>query len=202
MAIEHDLPEFGEVAAILRRGPSDVVYETPSDSLWSAIEAGLADGGGADAPATAARVVDLDARRRVRLRIATAVAAVAAVLLVGVPLALSLRGSSPETVELAALPGYEGFGGQAELDGRELEVDLTGDPLQEGEFYEVWLLQIEGGELKDLVALGTIDASGHYKISQSVDLSRYNTVDVSIEPDDDNPAHSGVSVVRGQLPLA
>lgn len=200
MATEPDLPEFDEVAAILRRGPSDVVDETPPDSLWAAIEAGLADDGGAGAGA--AGVIDLAARRRVRLRIATAVAAVAAVLLVGVPLALSLRDSSPETVELAALPGYEGFGGEAELDGRDLAVDLTGVQPQAGEFYEVWLLEIEGGQLKDLVALGTIDASGHYKISQSVDLSRYNTVDVSIEPDDDNPAHSGVSVVRGELPLA
>ncbi len=199
MAIEHELPEFGEVAAILRQGPSDVVYETPPDSLWAAIEAGLADGGGAGG---AAPVIDLAARRRVRLRIATAVAAVAAVLLVGIPLALSLQRSSPEAVELAALPGFEGFGGQAELDGRDLAVDLTGEQPREGEFYEVWLLEIEGGELKNLVALGTIDASGHYKISQSVDLSRYNTVDVSIEPDDDNPAHSGVSVVRGELPLA
>ncbi len=198
MASEPDLPEFDEVAAILRRGPSDVVYEPPPDSMWAAIETGLADGEGAGV----AGVIDLAARRRVRLRIATAVAAVAAVLLVGVPLALSLRGSSPETVELAALPGYEGFGGEAELDGRDLAVDLTGEQPKEGEFYEVWLLEIEGGELKDLVALGTIDATGHYKISQSVDLSRYNTVDVSIEPDDDNPAHSGVSVVRGELPLA
>lgn len=198
MAIEHDLPEFGEVAAILRKGPSDVVNETPPDTMWAAIEAGLADGGGAGV----AGVVDLTARRRARLRIATAVAAIAAVLLVGVPLGLSFRGSSPETVELAALPGYEGFGGEAELDGRDLSVDLTGVQPKQGEFYEVWLLEFEGGQLKDLVALGTIDASGRYKISQSVDLSRYNTVDVSIEPDDDNPAHSGVSVVRGKLPLA
>lgn len=196
MAIEHDLPEFGEVAAILRRGPSDVVYETPPDTMWAAIEAGLAAGGGG------AEVVDLAARRRARLRIATAVAGIAAVLLVGIPLGLSLRGSTPETVELAALPGYEGFGGKAELDGRELVVDLSGAEPKEGEFYEVWLLDLEGGKVKDLVALGTIDASGHYKISQSVDISRYNTVDVSVEPDDGNPAHSGVSVVRGELPLA
>lgn len=197
MAIEHDLPEFGEVAAILRRGPSDVVYETPPDTMWAAIEAGLAEGGGGGA-----LVVDLDARRRARLRIASAVAGVAAVLLVGVPLALSLRGSSAETVELAALPGYEGIGGRAELDGRDLVVDLTGVQPKQGEFYEVWLLQIEGGELQDLVALGTIDASGHYKISQSVDLSRFNTVDVSVEPDDGDPAHSGKSMLRGELPLA
>ncbi|MEZ5406413.1 MAG: anti-sigma factor [Acidimicrobiales bacterium] len=199
MAIEHDLPEFGEVAAILRKGPSDVVYETPPDTLWAAIESSLDEGGGG----ARADVVDIAARRRGRLRIATAVAAIAAVLLVGVPLTLSLWGSSsPETVELAALPGYEGFGGKAELDGRDLAVDLTGAEPKQGEFYEVWLLDIEGGELRDLVALGTIDASGHYKISQSVDLSRYNTVDVSVEPDDGNPAHSGVSVVRGELPLA
>lgn len=199
MAIEHDLPEFSEVAAILRRGPSDVVYETPPDSMWAAIEAGLATGGGSGG----ADVVDLTARRRARLRVATAVAAVAAVLLVGVPLALSIRGSStPETVELAALPGYEGFGGQAELDGRDLVVDLDGAEPQQGEFYEVWLLDLEDGKLRDLVALGTIDSSGHYKINKSVDISRYNTVDVSVEPDDGNPAHSGVSVVRGELPLA
>ncbi len=197
MAIEHDLPEFGEVAAILRRGPSDVVFETPPDTVWAAIEAGLAADG-----AAASEVVDLGDRRRTRLRVATAVAAMAAVLLVGVPLALSLRGSSPGTVELAALPGHEGFGGRAELDGRDLVVDLTGVPPEEGTFYEVWLLDLDGGTLRDLVALGTIDSSGHYTIDQSVDISRYDTLDVSIEPDDGDPAHSGVSVVRGVLPLA
>lgn len=33
----------------------------------------------------------------------------------------------------------------------------------------------------------------------AVDVTRYALVDVSLEPDDGNPAHSNTSVLRGRL---
>ena len=191
MMIDHDVPsEFDELTALLRQGPSDVVDAAPPASLWAAIEGGVRESSGDE----------LAARRR-RLRVATAVAAVAAVLLVGIPLGLSLRRSTPtsqETAQLAALADFTGSG-EAQLEGRNLVVAVNGLRPIAGEFYELWLLDIENGQLHDLVSLGTIDTGGTFHIASAVDLSRYNYVDISIEPDDGNPAHSGDSVLRGQL---
>jgi hypothetical protein len=191
---------FDELIAVLRRGPSDISPEVPPPSLWAAIEAGLS--GEATDPTGPAPVADLgDWRRRRKGRIALAVAGVAALFLVAVPAGLALRGSSPTPIEkaqLAALGGFNGSG-QAELAGRELEVDTTGLTPVEGEFYELWLLDLEGGEVKDLVSLGTIDADGRYRIADNIDLRRYHVVDISLEPDDGNPSHSGDSVLRGEL---
>ena len=196
MTIEHDLPEFAELGALLRQGPSAVSDEAPPASLWAGIEAALEVEG--------APVVQLAHRRLLRARrTAIAVAAVAAVGLIGVPLGLALRSASPDPVvaDLAALEGFEGSG-RAELTGRDLEVALQGLEPVKGEFYELWLLRLDGGELTDLKALGTIDDEGEFHIDDDVDLSKFNVVDVSLEPDDGNPKHSGVSVLRGELPRA
>jgi anti-sigma-K factor RskA len=67
-----------------------------------------------------------------------------------------------------------------------------------GGFYEVWLLDRSA---KRLVALGLLgpSESGSFRLPPDLDLGRYPLVDVSVEPDDGNPAHSGVSAVRGDL---
>lgn len=77
---------------------------------------------------------------------------------------------------------------------RDVVVDLSapGDGLR-----EVWLID---PETSGLVSLGLLSgASGTFSIPSNIDLGRYSVVDVSEEPDDGNPAHSGDSIVRGQL---
>jgi anti-sigma-K factor RskA len=63
----------------------------------------------------------------------------------------------------------------------------------------VWLVDLEAGRL---VALGTLDDDGRAELAvpAGVDLSDYPEVDVSLEPDDGDPQHSGDSVLRGDLP--
>ena len=48
-------------------------------------------------------------------------------------------------------------------------------------------------------SLGLLDDAGEYAIPADIDLSEFSVVDVSIEPDDGDPTHSGRSILRGTL---
>ena len=129
---------------------------------------------------------------------ALAVAAAATAVLVGV------RGpAAPEEVRapLVAL-GEATASGEVVLsddDGpRSLVVDTAGLPPADG-FYEVWLLDLERNRM---VALGVLDDTGRGRLTvpEGVQVGDYPEVDVSLEPDDGDPAHSGDSVLRGALP--
>ena len=129
----------------------------------------------------------------------TAAAAVTAVL-VGV----SGPGTAPAgevRAPLVAL-GETGASGEVVLADsarqRSLVVDTAGLPPADG-FYEVWLLDLERDRM---VALGVLDDSGRGRLTvpEGVRVGDYPEVDVSLEPDDGDPAHSGDSVLRGELP--
>ena len=61
----------------------------------------------------------------------------------------------------------------------------------------MWLLGADG---KRLVSLGLLDGTtARFPLPPEVDLSQFPVVDVSLEPADGNPAHSGDSIVRGTL---
>ncbi|MEM9654716.1 MAG: anti-sigma factor [Actinomycetota bacterium] len=133
-----------------------------------------------------------------RFAVITAVAA--PILLVAVPLSLALRGESlDQRAELVAIGETPTAAGTAELTDRTLAIDLEGlDPL-EGADYELWLLDLEGDELQDLVSLGLVNEDGTFTVPDGIDLSQFSVVDVSVEPQDGNEAHSGNSVLRGPL---
>jgi anti-sigma-K factor RskA len=83
--------------------------------------------------------------------------------------------------------------------GRRATLRVSGlKPSRRGQFYELWLLNPPG----DLVSLGSfrVDADGRARLAVPlpVDPSRYRFLDVSVEPDDGNPAHSTRSVLRGR----
>lgn len=65
-------------------------------------------------------------------------------------------------------------------------------------FYELWLLTEDGDQL---VSLGPISEATREQIPQSVDATRFSIVDISVEPTDGDPSHSGASVLRGALDL-
>jgi anti-sigma-K factor RskA len=210
--IPDDLPEeiellpadLSEVAELLTLGPSDVTDEQPSPSLWAGIEAELLAEQAPPGEMTA-EVVSLDAARSKRKVWLSIAAGIAAVLLVGVPVGLALRESTTESVEIAAGADLSAVtadftgSGAAELHERELDVETIGlDPL-DGSAYELWLLEMIDGKVNDLVWVGFIDADGTYVIGDDVDLDRFTVVDISIEPMDGDPTHSGNSVLRGEL---
>ena len=79
---------------------------------------------------------------------------------------------------------------------RVLEVDLEAPDLDDA-YYEVWLLE---PDVSGLVPLGTTQAGTTvFEIPAGLDLEQFPVVDVSVEPLDGDPAHSGDSVVRGVL---
>lgn len=65
------------------------------------------------------------------------------------------------------------------------------------EFYELWLMGKDG----ELVALGSFrvgpDGSSEIEVPVPVDPDRYRYYDVSIQPENGSPKHSGRSVLRG-----
>ncbi|HPG74699.1 MAG TPA: anti-sigma factor, partial [Rhodoglobus sp.] len=77
-------------------------------------------------------------------------------------------------------------------------VDVTFQaPATEGGFREVWLIS---SDTSQLVSLGVVRGdTGRFTIPDGLDLTRYDLVDISEEPIDGNPEHSGDSILRGQL---
>lgn len=102
------------------------------------------------------------------------------------------------TAELVPLPGWDEAGEARiqEVDGRlRLHVEVSGD-VPDG-YREVWLLD---EEVSQLVSVGMlVGEEGTFDLPDGLDLAELAVVDVSHEPFDGDPNHSGESIVRGQL---
>lgn len=212
------------------RSSRDVELVEPRPEVWQHIHAELglsaavadvpriaekAEPSPADAPGRTrhAHVESADAvdqRRRARSMGRGAWWAVAAAALV-VGLVAGVVGSAllnrPATQRLVAEAQLDPFpkwkaSGSARVEetgagSRDVIVDLQAPG---GGIREVWLID---PATSGLVSLGLLSgASGQFSIPSGVDLSRYSVVDVSEEPNDGNPAHSGDSIVRGKLRMA
>ncbi|MFJ4036505.1 anti-sigma factor [Microbacterium sp. NPDC090007] len=136
------------------------------------------------------------------------VLAAALALVVGVGLATWTisRAAAPTTVAVAeaaldALPDHPGARGTAEVDrgddGAETITVTLAAPSTPTGYHEVWLITADATRL---VSLGILDGdAGTFPIPAGVDLGRYSLVDISDEPVNGDPTHSGDSIVRGQL---
>ena len=173
----------------------------PPPAVWQRIadELGL-DEQAAPAPRSTRRT---PWRRPLLVGAAGLLAAAAAVVALVVPSPSDRGPGTPDEVSapLSAL-GQVDASGRVVLAGadssRSLVVDTSGLPEADG-FYEVWLLDLDQGRM---VALGALDDTGRGRLTvpEGVRLGDYPEVDVSLEPDDGDPAHSGDSVLRGPLP--
>jgi hypothetical protein len=208
-----------------RPGPAEAL-EPPPSRVWSAIheELGLAQSLAADPltppardpstshvpPAAREEAVLRPASARARRRwwpVALAAASVGVVA--GIALGAGLAGlgsgetASPTVVASATLDAFPGWStsGAALLeeddDGvRSIVVDLDVD-VPANELREVWLIR---SDASGLVSLGLLDGtSGRFVVPAGIDLDEFTLVDVSAEPVDGDPAHSGDSIVRGEL---
>ncbi|WP_347754239.1 anti-sigma factor [Agrococcus sp. ProA11] len=215
-----------EIASLRRAAEryraADVPALTPPAGIWDRIAAEITDDGAlasspatatlAPAPAPAPRASAHVARRR-RRRFSTgallaacaasaAVAASVAVLLIG------QLGGIPRSTDVAnaVLDPLESTVSVAparaeviERDGqRLLVVDVESLPQVDG-YLDVWLLDTQA---QQMVSLGVMDAeSTQLSLPPGLDLATYPIVDVSIEPFDGDPTHSGNSIWRGALEL-
>lgn len=183
--------------------------QAPRPEVWDAVRAELAeqhDDRAAEDSRTLVVPMKADARRRSALWLAAAAAVVGLAIgsvATGLIVAANDNGGNGGNViaqtRLAALPAHSGSGA-AEIVGtgtnRVLELDVSGLTRGKG-YYEVWLLGDNG---KRLVSLGLLDGhTARFPLPPGVDLKDYPIVDVSLEPADGNPAHSGDSIVRGTL---
>ena len=176
----------------------------PPPAVWQRIadELGIADEPAAARPDEV--VVPL--RRTPWRRPLTTAAAALAVAAAATAVLVAVRGPSTSTPGEVTAPlvalGETPASGQVALstdpEQRSLVVDTSGLPPADG-FYEVWLLDLEHDRM---VALGVLDDSGRGRLTvpDGVRVDDYPEVDVSLEPDDGDPGHSGDSVLRGELP--
>jgi len=135
------------------------------------------------------------------------VAAAAAVLIVGGGTALGLTLSHPGSkapvvalVTLAALETPSSAQGSAVVTAvgttRDMSISTAGlPPPPANDFYEVWLLQPATNKMLPVGVLSP-SGTGSYALSASV-MGQFSAVDVSLQANNGNPAHSDTSVLRG-----
>ena len=171
----------------------DFERDQPPASLWSEIAAKM------DRPTS--EIVSIRQRHR------RAWLGVAAVVAAGLVLAggLLIMGGDRDTVVAAASLSNQGLSplgsassGKAEIIQRGtsylLHLDVSRVPEESSSYIEVWLID---SQVKGMISLGPYRGNGDYVIPSGVDPAKYPIVDVSIEPSDGVPTHSGVSIVRG-----
>jgi Anti-sigma-K factor rskA len=113
--------------------------------------------------------------------------------------------ASPQVVaatKLAGLPLAPAAVGHADVietpQGRQLDLDVQKLGTPNG-FYEVWLID---PTITKMVAIGVLNGSeGRFSLPDGVNLSSYPLLDISIQPLDGDPKHSGKSVLRGTFKL-
>jgi anti-sigma-K factor RskA len=65
-------------------------------------------------------------------------------------------------------------------------------------FHEVWLINVDGTRMVALGVLADGDV-GEFEVPRGLLDEGYRIVDISVEPEDGDPTHSGVSLARGEL---
>ena len=186
-----DLQELKAIAS--RMTDEDFQRDAPPAELWTAIATAI------DHPVN--EVVTL--RRPHRRAWLGAAAVVVVGLAIGGGL-LRSAGRNDNVVASTALTnkGLSPLGaessGNAEIIRRgssyRLHIDLSNLPNEPTSYVEVWLID---RQVKGMISLGPFHGDGDYTIPSGVDPAKYPIVDVSIEPADGVPTHSGVSIVRG-----
>jgi len=203
--------ELGLGAAVSRDPLTEADKPMTPDAAPQPVADDNADVGTADvdSPAGQGRPEQAAGRRPRRRSRAMWVLAASVALIVAAGAGLwigfaNLTPTSIATASLDAFPDHPQAAGSAEVDEardgtRTLTVTLEGAPASE-EYREVWLIRNDGAAL---ISLGVLqDETGSFPIPPGVDLAEYDLVDISFEPVDGDPAHSGDSIVRGQLGFA
>jgi Anti-sigma-K factor rskA len=191
-------------AVMAGRASMDVgELETPPEAVWDRIVdelqlSGLSPTDVDQAPPP------VKARRGIATRMWALAAAI--VLVAGAGLgawALSQRIGMTEVAEatLAPFPQHPSTEGSAIVEEQPdgslaVRVALNADAAPDT-FREVWLITADASAL---VSLGVLEGREQtFAVPTGVDLHDYVLVDVSQEPEDGDPNHSGDSIVRGEL---
>lgn len=177
----------------------DFVRESPPVDVWNRI---------AEATQTDS-VTELATWRRPSTKVSSMVAAAVMVLAIGALGFAFTRGpAAPEiagetTLVSDGLPVTTAATAAVDLilvDGEyQLEIDLTAIPDPGDDVLELWIIDenVEG-----MFSLGYVDGNGRFELPGGIEPADFPIVDISVEPLDGDPAHSGQSVLRGVLDIA
>lgn len=214
-----EIEELKGVVSLARSGEPDTLLETPDSSVWLAIEKelGLPEELRARAlgigTQNTGQALDLTAARESKGRrserpipVAWLAAAAGVGVVAGAGITWGIQAVNPSDseevvaqVELAPLPGYEAEG-QATLtvaDSGNQSLDVTMSGEEPDGYRQVWLI---APDLEQMHSIGLLEGErGSFAVPADIDLTQFPIVDVSDEPLDGNPAHSGVSMVRGTI---
>ena len=186
-----------------RAGLDEFEWEHPPPELWNriAVETGVGPERTIDPSRDTTASSIRPARRRWRAVVAGVAAAAAAVVAV-VVVVVNDDQADVQVLSAVDLEPLAGAGvGRAELvsidDSLQLRVETEGLDTPDG-YFEVWLID---PSVTELVSLGPLRADGDYDVPPGVDAAEFPIVDISDEPVDGDPSHSGDSVLRGQLPI-
>jgi len=152
-------------------------------------------------PVRDADVLPFRSRRRPLLLVAAALVAGAVVGAGAVAVVQSGDDGDPVTAVALDPLADNDASGRAEVvvrdDGsRVVEVELDA-PALDDEYYEIWLID---RDVVGMVPLGVVHPGTQtVELPDDLDLGEFPLVDVSVEPLDGDPTHSGVSVARGEL---
>jgi hypothetical protein len=136
------------------------------------------------------------------LAAAAAVVLLVAGVLGGVALGRASNDSSGTAVALRPVTGGLSVGdaaGEAKLSAAGgMRLAVNGLPAPPGsDFYEVWLYDPPTGRMLSVGVLPP-NGKGSYSLPSSL-KNTYSAVEISLEPNDGDPAHSKISVLRGPL---
>lgn len=212
-----------EEVASLRRGvdalavpefAASVSSVAPPPRVWEAIAAATGVSASPAAPAAEAPVLSpapppapapvdnvRELRpRRTRLLLAAAAVAVVAAGAGAIALnrddAVTLASTPLEPVETSDASGTARVVEQD--DGTRVLVIELEAPGAEDEYYEAWLADESA---VGMVAMGSVrPGTTTLPVPDGLDLGEWPTVEISVEPLDGDPGHSGTSLVRGALP--
>lgn len=215
-ACASEVRELNSVVLAARGDITGATLESPDPQVWAAIhqELGLKPALSTDpltsgSPVQDATPVSELSQARAKKRTFTPkflIAAVTAGALTGAGALWAVQqlqaDVTPTVVAQSQLDPLDGFtaAGSASVmttgdGGRTLQITVTED--QADGYQEVWLI---APDLEQMFSLGVIGGgTSSLAIPDNVDLAAFPIVDVSDEPLDGDPLHSGVSVLRGTL---
>jgi hypothetical protein len=212
---EH-VADLAHTVALAKEGAVDAGEQGAPERVWAAIVAELgselspADGeDGVPAPQPAQMTGRRPWWRAAAVPVAAALVALAAGVGLGFGLARNDAGGPSSTIvaQLQPVGGIDPAGtgtmSAAEQGGvRTMVIHLTGITDTGGSDYlEAWLMSRDGTQIVALGALthGDSDYNGSFTVPANLPLSQLDVVDISAEHYDGNPAHSGLSILRGTL---
>ena len=187
--------------------PADLEFDAPPASVWNAI-AGVVDPQPSDGADLAIEALAPPRRHVSRWRRQIGPAAAVAAIIIAVTVAVVARTDNhpadviaQTTLSSAGLAGAPtGLTGDARVirEGSQelVHVDIGSTRPVSGQYLEVWLIR---PDISGMISLGAVRPDGNYQVPGGLQINEYPIVDISSEPYDGNPKHSGDSLLRGEL---